>query len=182
MLLFIIETENGHITKISVLYDAYHQTLLKYSRDILDNIDDAEDCVADTYETIIGILRNDPTKVGDPYNKQTRNLLITVSKNKALNMLRRSKKIAFDPLTDEDVVDDSNSPLDVINLQEARQLVTQAIRNMDEKYKQPLVLRYYHDLSNADIAKVLGITENHVAVRLRRGKSELRRVLSHEAR
>jgi RNA polymerase sigma-70 factor (ECF subfamily) len=54
-----------------------------------------------------------------------------------------------------------------------------AVRQLPEPHRQ-VVLLSLEDLSHADIAQVLGITENNVAVRLNRAKKALRAILSPE--
>ena len=42
------------------------------------------------------------------------------------------------------------------------------------KYREVLILKYYHDMAVADISTVLRIPLNTVKTRLRRGKDSLR--------
>jgi RNA polymerase sigma-70 factor (ECF subfamily) len=48
-----------------------------------------------------------------------------------------------------------------------------AIHGMDEKHRIPIVLRYYHDLSVAEIANILQIPEGTVHSRLNAGRRQL---------
>lgn len=52
-----------------------------------------------------------------------------------------------------------------------------AVRNMHEKHRIPIVLRYYHDLPVADIAEILRIPEGTVHSRLNTARRHLRDVL-----
>jgi RNA polymerase sigma-70 factor, ECF subfamily len=52
-----------------------------------------------------------------------------------------------------------------------------AIRDMDEKHRIPIVLRYYHDLPVAEIARVLHIPEGTVHSRLNTARKQLHDVL-----
>ncbi len=58
--------------------------------------------------------------------------------------------------------------------QEARGDVARAVRALDEKHRLPVILRYYHDLSVAEIAQVLGINEGTVHSRLFTARERLR--------
>lgn len=55
--------------------------------------------------------------------------------------------------------------------------VLDAIRQLPERQRAALVLRYYEDLSEADIARTLGVRPGTVKSLLHRGTAELRRVL-----
>ena len=48
-----------------------------------------------------------------------------------------------------------------------------AINNLDEKHKIPIYLRYYHELSTAEIASVLGINQGTVHSRLSIARTQL---------
>ena len=52
---------------------------------------------------------------------------------------------------------------------------------MGERYRLPLVLRYYNDLSYDEIAATLGLTRANVAVLIFRAKQELRAKLAKTA-
>jgi RNA polymerase sigma-70 factor (ECF subfamily) len=48
-----------------------------------------------------------------------------------------------------------------------------AVNALDEKYRLPLILRYYHELPIAEIAQVLGVSERIVHRRLRAAHQDL---------
>jgi RNA polymerase sigma-70 factor (ECF subfamily) len=62
-------------------------------------------------------------------------------------------------------------------LDERRDAVREAIARLPERYRVPLVLRYYAGLGYDEIAAQLGLTRNHVATLIFRAKQELRRRL-----
>jgi RNA polymerase sigma-70 factor (ECF subfamily) len=52
--------------------------------------------------------------------------------------------------------------------------VRNALSQLPEKYRVPLVLAYYNDMSYDEIADSLGLGRNHVATLIFRGKRQLR--------
>ena len=60
---------------------------------------------------------------------------------------------------------------------ESDESLWRAIHNMDEKHRIPIVLRYYHDLSVAEIANILQIPEGTVHSRLNTARKQLHEVL-----
>lgn len=60
---------------------------------------------------------------------------------------------------------------------ETNEALGKAIHSMDEKHRIPIVLRYYHDLSVAEIANVLQIPEGTVHSRLNTARRQLHDVL-----
>jgi RNA polymerase sigma factor (sigma-70 family) len=62
---------------------------------------------------------------------------------------------------------------------EARAQVRDAIARLPVKYRVPLMLRYYSELSYDEIAQQLDLERNYVAALLFRAKQELRRKLAY---
>ncbi len=59
-----------------------------------------------------------------------------------------------------------------------RQAVRHAVDQMNERFREPLVLRYLNGLSNRQIAEALGISVSNVKIRLARAKDVLHSRLS----
>ena len=55
--------------------------------------------------------------------------------------------------------------------------VRRALRSLTEKYRVPLVLAYYNELSYEEISDILGVERTQVAVLIFRGKEHLRQRL-----
>jgi DNA-directed RNA polymerase specialized sigma24 family protein len=66
--------------------------------------------------------------------------------------------------------------------QHERAAVIAALRDLPERDRQALVLRYYADLSEAQIADIMGITRSAVKRHTTRGMSSLRTVLEQTTR
>ena len=56
--------------------------------------------------------------------------------------------------------------------------VWNAIHALDDKHREVIVLRYFHDLRQEDIARVLGVTDRTVRARLSAAHARLRGVLT----
>ncbi len=53
-----------------------------------------------------------------------------------------------------------------------------AVRRLSARYREPVVLRYFEEMSVHEIGQVLGISANNVEVRLTRARYKLRKTLS----
>lgn len=65
---------------------------------------------------------------------------------------------------------------------ERRRSVRRAIAELPERYRQVLVMRYYGELAYQEIAGLLDLERNHVAVLIHRAKQRLRRALAPDAK
>lgn len=167
-------------SKFSELFTEYNRLLLNYAYSYLKNQQDAEDCVADVFEIVANIICTTPEKIGDVSEKRTANYLITITCNKAKNMLKRKDRTA-NTVYDEDFVQNSveheAESMRTVDIIELRNDMFGALSKMDEKYRFPLILYYYHDLTIKEIAIALEISENNVSVLLHRAKEKLRAVI-----
>jgi len=64
---------------------------------------------------------------------------------------------------------------------EAREAVQAAVNRLDPAYRVPLILRYWHDLSYAEIADVMGLTVQAVKSRLHRARLQMEAAATSEA-
>ncbi|WP_051314651.1 RNA polymerase sigma factor [Alteribacter aurantiacus] len=53
-------------------------------------------------------------------------------------------------------------------------LLNENLHELEEKYRIPIVLFYFHDRTLSEIALIMGLNENSVKTRLRRGKNKLK--------
>ena len=52
-----------------------------------------------------------------------------------------------------------------------------AIDILDEKFKTPIILQYFHDMTIKEIAEILESNENTIKTYIRRGKERLYKIL-----
>lgn len=90
-------------------------------------------------------------------------------KRKALERLQQTLTTVFRVQSQH-----HSSPEDVIINNEEEAALWRALERLGEKQRIPIVLRYYHDLSIAEIAEILNIKEGTVHSRLSIGREKLR--------
>ena len=54
------------------------------------------------------------------------------------------------------------------------------LKNLDKKYREPLILHYFEELDYREIAEVMQLPVGTVGVRLRRGRELLKNILEKE--
>ena len=96
----------------------------------------------------------------------------------------RRHEVSLDAETDEhqslgEVLPDSNgTPTDTLIAEERAEQVRRAVQALPEDLRTPLVLAEYENLSQDEIAEVLGCTRKAVEMRIYRARVTLRQVLS----
>jgi RNA polymerase sigma-70 factor (ECF subfamily) len=146
---------------------------------MLDSQESAEDA---TSEVFLKLQRSIASYDGSiPFLRW----LLRVTGNQCIDMMRRQRRgqrVIVEGEDETSVVEAPSaepSPLGAVMSKEARAQVRDAIARLPVKYRVPLMLRYYSELSYGEIAQQLDVETNYVAALLFRAKQELRRKLAY---
>lgn len=150
---------------IRTLIDAHYAALYRYAYRLTGSAADAEDLTQDTFGkaiTRLGQLR-DPDRA-KPW-------LFRILRNAYLHRVRddgRHKTVSLDAAGELPAADAADPPaVDPVKLQEA-------LNDLDESFRTPLVLFYFEDFSYRDIAEQMDLPIGTVMSRLARAKAYLR--------
>lgn len=115
--------------------------------------------------------------------------LIQITINEARMKLRKEHAYLYEsldePASDEqgdywpkDYADWREIPSEALQLQQLREALSKALNSLQPKYREVLVLRDIQQLSVAETAEVLGISELNVRTRLHRARLQMRDALA----
>ena len=107
--------------------------------------------------------------------------IATIANHHCIDVLRRKNRtdsLFGDESSELDALPSVEAPvLTSLILSEASSGVNDAVSRLPDKYRVPLVLAYFNDLSYDQIAEQLKISRNHVGVLIVRAKQQLRTLL-----
>ncbi len=163
----------GDLAAIENFVRAYQQDVYRLALSILDDAPEAEDA---TQETLLAALRALDSFHG---TSSLRTWLYSITVNLCRTRLQRHKRHErLTKILGEILRVRSTSSVEETAIQEeSSEALWRVIHSMDEKHRIPVVLRYYHDLSVAEIARVLQIPEGTVHSRLNTARRQLHDVL-----
>lgn len=179
----IARTEDGKHTAtmeqdFTVIYEEQHGRVLRLCRYLLNSADAAEDAAHEVFLRAQSKISTYDTAL--PLSSW----LSGIATNYCIDMLRRrgTEKRLFDVESSETLDSPSRGPsaLSEILTAERGNDVRSALAELADKYRVPLVLVYYNEMSYDDIASTLGLTRNLVATLIFRGKQQLRLKLQKE--
>lgn len=157
---------------VTELYHAHYRSLVRLSVLLLRDVATAEEVVQDSFVAMHGGWR----RLRDS--------------DKALSYLRQSVVNRSRSVLRHRMVVDRNAPKPAPDMPSAehgaiaaleRSAVVTALRSLPARQREALVLRYYADLSEAQIASAMGISRGAVKSHTARAMSALRGVLEGEA-
>jgi RNA polymerase sigma-70 factor (ECF subfamily) len=168
--------QNGDGRAFGELYRRLSGRVLGLCRHLLGSREDAEDAAAEVFlrfgASLPQLDRSVPPAAW----------LAKVATNHCVDRLRRRSREfrLFAGPTDEGEAGRSEalSPLAELIAQEERSALAAALAALPDRYRVPLVLRYYAELSYDEIAERLGLSRQEVATSLFRAKQRLRGALA----
>ena len=163
---------------LSTIYTAHYRHVLRVCRRFFRQPQDAEDAAAEVFLKLHRVLETRDEAV--PF----RPWVSQVAGRHCIDKLRQRKRengSCADGADFGEVPDDSTlSPLSQILRKEERLEVREQLIRLPEKYKVPLVLRYYKQMSYSEIARALKSGLPAVRMMIFRAKEQLRRNLRRE--
>lgn len=156
------------------LYEQYYTPILRYILKRISSYQDAEDLAANVFVTAYRNYESyDPTKASPA------TWLYMICSSRLKNYYRdRRENISLD---DEDnPVDVSSDELieDAVLMEERSRMLHQAIDRLPERQRQAVRMKYFRNMSAADIAAELGTTAGNVRVILNRSMDKLKEYLA----
>lgn len=147
--------------------DSYGPLVYQCAWRILRNQHDSEDVVQDVFS-----FAWDNREFANVQNKAAWLRCVTV--RRALNCLRRKKPVE---LGDFDVAFDS-SGVSEVDSAELQMVVRMAVSQLPEQQRVAFSLKYFEEMSNAEIAHELGTTLSAVSSALHSARQTLARILA----
>lgn len=174
MIFFLSFKSDDDKNKFEYIYNKYKRLLLYKAYEILKDYNLAEDS---TNEAFMRIYRN-LHKIEDVDSNMTISFLVTIVKNTSLTLLKKEKR-DFDGEIPESYEDDFNLEDFVLGKMISINIY-KIVDKLDEESKSIFLFKYGKDLSNKDIADILNLSENSVALKLHRAKKRLAKLVKKE--
>ena len=167
----------GEEKAYAAVYRDYAAAVYRLSCGLLQNREDAEEVLQDTFEYAFRRLA-----VYDAGKSSFKSWLFQIAVSRCRNKRRRKWLPTFSLAqllsADEDVVDEVSVPPDeAATLSQEQQRVWQMLQRLTPKLREVIVLRYYAGLGYAEIGTILGIPAKTAESRARLAHKALRPLL-----
>ena len=169
-LLLIRAMARGDVQALDALYARHGRSILAYLRGLLTDQQQAEEVLQDVMLAAwhgAGDFRGE---------SQVKTWLIGIARLKAFNLLRRHQPQLA--VLDDNLLNQHDSGVfQKVVLAGEREVIRTALAELPADQRETLELIFYHELSGAEAAGVLGVPEGTVKSRLHRAKAALRGIL-----
>lgn len=174
------------VDELGALFREHYKGIFRIAYRVTGSASDAEDAL----QTIFLRLTSKDGRSGLSANPRA--YLYRAAINASLDLVRYRKRSASVPLdfvdTDENPVSSAGNPENDLMESELKELVRQAVAQLEGRAAVAFVLRYYEGYENARIAEILGTSPMVIAVTLHRARTRLRKEIGtylekhHEAK
>ena len=162
------------------IYALYYGQMYKKAYAVLRNRQDAEDAVQEAFYRVC--LNAEVFE--QPDGDTTAALIYTYTRNVVINHYHKKKRrsvILHDIADADSMTDDGDCDLALLLArEEATADVRRAVDALPERYREVIVLKYYEDKKNTEIALLLGEGQNVINGRIFRAKKMLRKSLARK--
>ncbi|MGE0598638.1 MAG: RNA polymerase sigma factor [Dehalococcoidia bacterium] len=107
-----------------------------------------------------------------------RRWLFTIARNELIDYWRRNRELS--PFDDLNFPDNAVDPGDAA-LEEDYSAVSEALARLNAEQREVIVLRFFNELSHAEIARILGKREGAVRAQLLRALRQMRKAIGNAA-
>lgn len=181
MVAYSVQTDEATLIREALAGDqeAFRQIVERYQGAVynlayrmLGDAEEAEDAAQEIFVRIYRQLgRYDPARKFSTWT-------LAIATNYCIDQLRR-RRMQLVPL--ENIIPWARAreagPEGEALSRESRDEVQRLLKQLPEKYRAPLVLRYWEDLSCAEIAEILGVPEGTVKTQIHRARKQLGKLL-----
>ncbi|SNZ01926.1 RNA polymerase sigma factor [Flagellimonas pacifica] len=172
----IIKAKDGNQIAFSFLLDTFWNEVYAFQLARTKNENDAEDITIRTFSKAFDKINS----YDDAYEFKT--WLITISKNLHVDLIRKRKRSLLDEMDThgdavKKVLDESPSVEDRLIIEQNLANLLQDIKKLKPHYQKVINLRYFNELSYAEIAKELNEPVNNIKVKLLRAKKLLAEII-----
>jgi RNA polymerase sigma-70 factor (ECF subfamily) len=169
--------KSSDLLAFSEIVSRYQGKLLRYGRRFLRQSEDVEDAVQ---EAFLQAYRN---IAGFRSGQRLSPWMYRIAHNAFIDLIR-SKKREPVPFFDADTLfphpvapDRTEDRAEQLLI---RRQLEQGLDQLSLQYREPLVLRYFEDLSYKEISDILHLPLGTVSIRIKRGLEKLQNYISHD--
>jgi RNA polymerase sigma-70 factor (sigma-E family) len=168
-----VSTEWGATRAVTAIYSTHYRSLVRLAVLLVRDVATAEEVVQDSFIAMHSAWRR--LQDSDKAVSYLRQSVV----NRSRSVLRHRMVVGrYPPKAAPDMPSAEQGALSLLE----RSAVIAALRTLPPRQREALVLRYYADLSEAQIAATMGISKGAVKSHTARGMASLRSILEMEAR
>lgn len=175
----VVLVQNGNSDAFGEVMKRYEAKMRRYATRFFREKEEITDLVQDVFIKVYTNIQSfDKSQRFSPW-------IYRIAHNEFVNKIAWKSIRNYVPLDTEDFIPqfaaDENVMREAIKTDE-KTIMEKYLSELDDKYKTPIIMFYYEDLSYDEISEMLQIPPNTVGVRIKRGKDKLKEIIANKGR
>ncbi len=173
--LLIARCREGDESAVELLVSQHQKTTFRLALSILEDPSEAEEAAQDALMAALGAL--DSYRGEASFNTWLHAITVNVCRNRLRKRqtwcrLNNILQAIFNTAGER-----TPHPEEAVLQNESDRVLWKAVHSLGEKHRLPVILRYYHDCTVAEIAQILNVNEGTIHSRLSVARDRLRVML-----
>lgn len=172
----LVEEAQRDPRNFAALYDKYFDQIYRYVYRRVNDKDTVEDLVSQTFYDALAHLKDFEWR-GYPFSAW----LYKIAHNNVLKWYREKGKMQTTELEEgADMADRSIDYVGDLKKDELRDEMADVLERLEPEEREIIRLKFYEEVSNVEIAEIMGLSANHIGVKVFRALKKVKQLLSQQ--
>ena len=164
----IARIQGGETEIFGKIIDRYQRRLAGFIKKIIGNHDEVDDLVENSLVAAYINIQDFDTK------KMFSSWILRIAHNITVDFIKKKKPLILPE--DWEGIDEKNKLFEEMEIEREEKIkVDKALKKLELKYREVLVLKYFEDKSYEDISEILRTTVSNVGIMIKRAKEKLKK-------
>lgn len=169
----LVEAAQENPERFSGLYDKYFDQIYRYVYRRVSNKTTVEDLVSQTFYDALAHLKKYEWR-GYPFSSW----LYKIAHNNVLKWYRSGRKSELVQLDEiRELMDHGADHREDLRRQEESDEMRNLLDKLEEEEREIIRLKFFEEASNIDIAEIMGVSANHIGVKIYRALKKMKQLL-----
>ena len=155
--------------ELEAMFREHYRLVYQTARSLVGNAADAEDVLQTVF---LRLARNE---VPPRFRSNVKGYFYRAAVNQSLDLIRSRQR--YELVDDPERFEAADDSTESARAEETHRRLAEALADLNPAAAHIVVLRYVHNYSDAEIAKLLGTSRTAIAVRLFRSRARLKKLL-----
>ncbi len=169
----IHKAQSGDTNAFGKIYELFYQRIYRYLKINLGSSEVAQDLCQETFLSAWKSIKSFSEEKGGSLQAY----LFRIARNKIIDLSRKKKEVSLEVTGDFESNEDVLGSLDKEGDAEK---VQKALSTLSETERQIVILRYFEELSTAEVAQAVGFNEGALRVRIHRILKKLKENIEND--
>lgn len=170
----LVEQAKEDSQAFAALYDKYFDQIYRYVYRRVNDKDTVHDLVSQTFYDALSHIDSYEHR-GFPFSAW----LYKIAHNNVLKWYRQHSKIQTTPIEEGMTFEDTSVDVekDIKNI-ESKDAIQKILLELEPEDREIIRLKFFEEVSNVEIAEIMGLSANHIGVKVFRALKKVKQLLS----